>query len=218
MNAQSDVIFQQMAVGPMGNLIYFIGDATTNEVLVVDPAWDVDFLLREAQKKNYTITGVFLTHGHGDHTNGLDEMISQIDVPVYFSKHEGALYKSDSMKAVEIDDHDKITVGNLQMECLHTPGHSLGCQCLKYNDILITGDTLFIDGCGRCDLPGGNAKAMYHTLYEIILKLSDTTMIYPGHDYGPVKCASLSDQKNTNPYLRCRNMEEFLTQRMGLAL
>ncbi len=83
-------------------------------------------------------------------------------------------------------------------------------------DTLIAGDAIFIDGCGRCDLPGSDPKAMYHSLYEVIMKLPDSTVIYPGHDYGPTPFATVGEQKKTNPYLQCKNLEEFLMGRMGM--
>ena len=91
----------------------------------------------------------------------------------------------------------------------------IGCQCFLYDGQLIAGDTLFIDGCGRCDLPGGDAKVMYNSLYNILLKLPDETIIYPGHNYGPVPSDTLRHQKQTNPYLQAGSLSEFLGERMG---
>ena len=200
----------------MDNFQYFLGDAKTGEIAVVDPAWDVDFLCQEAQKHDYKITSVFLTHGHPDHVNGLDKILARHNVPAYISKDESALFKPKHKNLVEIKNHTKLKVGQIEFECLFTPGHSPGCQCFKYENVLIAGDTLFIDGCGRCDLPGSDPRAMYHSLYEIIMKLPDSILIYPGHDYGPVPFATLGEQKKTNLYLQCTSLQEFLGERMGL--
>lgn len=205
-----------MEIGPAGNFIYFIGDSRTKEVAVVDPAWDAPFLSAEAKKNGFTITAVLLTHGHMDHVNGLDEILSLHDVPAYISKHEAPYYKPDHKNIVEVEDHQRIRVGNIEIECLLTPGHTPGGQCFKYGNILITGDTLFIDGCGRCDLPGGDAKEMYRTLYTVIMHLADDTLLYTGHNYGPVPVATLGAQKKTNPYLQCGSLKEFLQERMGI--
>ena len=209
-----NLILEQMEVGPMNNFIYFLGDKATGEIAVVDPAWDVDLLRDRAQKKGYKITSIFLTHGHPDHVNGLDDLLSTHDVPVYLSRHEAAFYTPSCKNLKKTADHEKIKVGNIEFECLHTPGHTPGCQCFKCGDALITGDTLFIDGCGRCDLPGGSAKAMFKSLYDVILKLPDPTRIYPGHNYGELPFATLAEQKKTNPYLCAKDLEEFLYQRM----
>lgn len=210
-----ELILEQMEIGPMNNFIYFLGDAQSGQIAVVDPAWDVNFLRKQAKEKGYTIVAIFLTHGHPDHVQGLDALLKTHDVPVYLSKHEAQFYTPDCKNLIKVDDHEKLKIGNIEFECLHTPGHTPGCQCFKYKDVLISGDTLFIDGCGRCDLPGGNARTMYASLANVILKLPDTTVIYPGHNYGEVAFATLADQKKTNPYLQAKNLEHFLSERMG---
>ena len=206
-----------MAVGPMENFIYFLGDAETRGIAVIDPAWDVNFLRSEAAKEKLKIVMVLLTHGHPDHVNGLDELLKAHNVPVYISEHEASMYTPRIKGLKKIKPNEKITIGNLEIECLHTTGHTPGCQCFLAKGHLISGDTLFIDGCGRCDLPGGNAKIMYQSLYNVVMQLPDSTLIYPGHNYGPVPYATLAEQKKTNPYLNCKNLEEFLMGRMGIA-
>lgn len=215
-NYPDNLILKQMEVGSAGNFIYFIGDARTKEIAVVDPAWDVDFITSEAKKNGFTITAVLLTHGHPDHVNGLDDLLKMHDVPVYISEHESPFYKPRHDNIVEVEDHQKIMIGGIEIECLWTPGHTPGGMCFKYKNVMITGDTLFIDGCGRCDLPGGDPEQMYKTLYSIILNLPDDTILYTGHKYGPVAVATLKEQKQTNPYLCCKSLKEFLEERMGI--
>ena len=218
MEIPSELILKQMELGPLQNFIYFVGDARTNEIAVIDPAWDVDFLCREAENHGYAIKAIFLTHGHQDHVNGLEEILTRHKVPAYISKHEAPFYKPQHDKLKEVEDKAKLRVGQIEFECILTPGHSPGCQCFKYKNILIAGDAIFINGCGRCDLPGGNAKIMYHSLYNIIKKMPDDTIIFPGHNYGDTPYATLASQKKTNPYLQCKNLEEFLVHRMGIRL
>ncbi|HLF17889.1 MAG TPA: MBL fold metallo-hydrolase [Candidatus Omnitrophota bacterium] len=215
-NIPKELILKQMELGPLANFLYFIGDAKTKEIAVVDPAWNVDHLCEQAKKNGYTIKAVFLTHGHPDHVNGLEEMLKRHDVPAYISKHEAPFYKPIHKNIVEIDNGKKLKIGNCEFECILAPGHTPGCQCFRYKNVLITGDVLFIDGCGRCDLPGGSAKMMYRSLYQIILKLPDDTLIFPGHNYGPLPFATLAEQKKTNPYLQASSEEDFLYQRMGM--
>lgn len=210
-----ELILEQMEIGPMNNFIYFVGDAKTGEIAVVDPAWDVDYLRAQTKKKGYTITKIFLTHGHHDHINGIPELQKTHDVPVYISKYEIEQYTPKCKNLNKVEDHAKLKVGDIEFECLYTPGHSLGCHCFKYKDILIAGDTLFIDGCGRVDLPGGDAKTLFKSLYNVVLNLPDTTIIYPGHNYGAVAFATLAEQKKTNPYLQTGDLENFLTERLG---
>ena len=107
-------------------------------------------------------------------------------------------------------------MGKISFDILHTPGHTPGCQCFLAQGQLISGDTLFIDGVGRCDLPGGDPKVMYASLSNILMKLPDETIVYPGHNYGPTPTDTIGRQKQTNPYLQCSNLNEFLVERMGL--
>ena len=217
MKLPENLILKQMEIGPMENFQYFLGDARTKEIAVVDPAWDVDYLCDQAQRSGYIIKSVFLTHGHPDHVNGLNDLLKRHNVLAYISKHELSVLKPRHKNIVEVDDRAVLTIGSIQFQCLHTPGHSPGCQCFKYENVLISGDAMFIDGCGRCDLPGSDPKKMYHSLYDVIMKLPDDTLIYPGHNYGPAPFATLASQKQTNPYLTCRSMKEFLVTRMGLS-
>ncbi len=217
MNLPKELILKQFEIGPLQNFLYFLGDAQSKEIAIVDPAWDVEFLCEEADKNGYKIKAVFLTHGHPDHVNGLNAILKIHDVPAYISKHEAVFYKPKHKNIVEVENHQKLKIGSLEFECILMPGHAPGCQAFKYKDILVTGDIIFIDGCGRCDLPGGSAKIMYDSLYHILMKLPDQTILFPGHNYGPTLFATLGEQKKTNPYLTCKNLEEFLVTRMGVS-
>ncbi len=209
------MILKQMEIGPMQNYQYFIGCDETRQVAIVDPAWDTDFILKETENNRYKITMVLLTHGHPDHTEGADRISKELNIPVLISEDEAPFYMPECRNLQKIHNGDRIGIGNIDVECLSTPGHSSGCMCFKSGDILLTGDTLFIGGCGRCDLPSGDAEKMYHSLYDVILKLPDATQIYPGHRYGPWPSSTLEKQKQYNPYLTCQTKEEFLTTRMG---
>lgn len=204
MNLPENLILKQMRLGPMENFVYFLGDATSRKIAVIDPAWDVDFICREADTLGHKIISVLLTHGHPDHINGVNEITSRLGIPVYISRHENPVYKLQGDVRL-LDDRQKIKIGNIEVECILTPGHTPGSQCFKYKGVLITGDTLFIDACGRCDLPGGDAQQLQDSLHNIISNLPDSTVIYPGHQYGPVSYATLEEQKKTNPYLLQKN-------------
>ncbi|MBL8012267.1 MAG: MBL fold metallo-hydrolase [Candidatus Omnitrophica bacterium] len=207
-------IIKQFEIGPLANFIYFIGDASSKEIAVVDPAWDVDFLRREAEKLELKITNIFLTHGHPDHVNGLTELLKTHDVPVYISRHEASFYKPKCKNLIEVQDHQRLRVGSVEFECILAPGHTPGCQCFLSGKHMITGDVIFVDGCGRCDLPGGDPKQMHQSLYNVIMKLPDDILIYPGHNYGATPTDTIGHQKKSNPYLQCHSMEEFLNERM----
>jgi glyoxylase-like metal-dependent hydrolase (beta-lactamase superfamily II) len=212
----SRLLIQQYEIGPLNNFLYLLGDPETKEMAIVDPAWDVDFLIKEAKRLGYKITKVFLTHAHPDHVNGLDKLLSVHQVPVFISKHEYPPLRPNALGLVDVTQKDKLSVGNISFDILHTPGHTPGCQCFFAQGQLICGDTLFIDGCGRCDLPGSDPKEMYNSLYNTLMKLPDETIVYPGHNYGSSPTDTIGNQKLTNPYLQCNSLKEFLVERMGL--
>ncbi len=209
----SSLLIQQYQIGPLDNFLYLLGDSATKEMAVVDPAWDPDFLSDEATRLGYTITKVLLTHGHHDHVNGLKRILERHNVPVFISRHEMPALRPKT-EMIDLNDGDTVSVGKINFKVLHTPGHTPGCQCFLTENQMISGDTLFVDGIGRCDLPGGDPKVMYQSLQNVIMKLPDNTIIYPGHNYGPTPSDTIGHQKRTNPYLQCDSLEQFIDERM----
>lgn len=176
-----------------------------NEGIVIDTALDPLQIFEFAASHQISIKFAFVMHSHHDHIVALDKY----DVPLIGSVH---LPVEVNRRVV---DGEEINVGGMKIKVLHAPGHTPDCILLLIGGKLFTTDVLFIDGCGRCDLKGGDARTMYDTL-EMIKKLPDSTIIYPGHDYGPVAFDSLENQKRTNHFLTARSKEEFVRTRMGL--
>ena len=215
------ILLKQMEVGPMENFIYFIGDKDSKEVAVIDPAWDVDFLLEEAGKDDLKIKYTFVTHGHFDHTNGVEDLLKKLDIPVYINKDEADFFQfkwgKENVKTAS--SGDKLKIGNIEVEFVHTPGHTPGSQCFHVGvrhgtPLLIAGDTLFINGCGRCDLPGGNVEQMFDTITNKLMKMDNSTIIFPGHNYADKSNDTLENQKNTNPYMQYDNLKAFVGKRI----
>ncbi len=212
----SPLLIKQFELGPMQNYIYFIGNQDTKELVVVDPAWDVNQIRKEAEELGCTIKAALITHGHPDHTNGINELLKTHDIPVYVSEHEASFYKPIGENIREVDSNYRLELGNVHIDFMHTPGHTPGSQCFHVQGNLVAGDTLFLDGCGRCDLPGGDAEVMYDTIQNKLMRLPDSTIIYPGHNYHHLCCDSLAQQKETNHYMRCSSLQEFLHERLGI--
>ncbi len=207
--------------GQMQNLVYLIGDRRAGKCLVVDPAWDVRGIVEAARRDDMEIEGALVTHYHPDHcggsmfgfhVEGLPTLLELLPVKAHVHRAEAegirkvtGLSKSD---LVLHDSGDKVKVGDVEVELLHTPGHTPGSQCFRLDRALVAGDTLFLQGCGRVDLPGGDPDEMYRTLTQRLATLPDDVVLYPGHAYGGEQ-APLGIVRQQNPYLRIRDLETF---------
>jgi hydroxyacylglutathione hydrolase len=215
------IYLKQVELGPMANYVYFIGDPKTRQVAVVDPAWDVDRIVEMAQEQDLTIAQILITHSHFDHINGVEELLNRTKAKVYINKVYINKAEAEFMKAmwpdlVKVGSGDTTNVGDVQITFLHTPGHTPGSQCFLVQNNLISGDTLFIGACGRCDLPGSNPEDMYYSLTQRLAKLDDRTMVFPGHNYAARPYSTIADEKRFNPYLQFQSLEDFLRRGMRI--
>ncbi len=187
------------------NFSYIIADDTTREAAVVDPSFNAGEIIRILKAENLTLKYVINTHGHSDHTVGNEELHSILDVKTVV--HKLSRISADIL----VDDGDLIHVGNVSIEVIHTPGHTPDSICLLVNKKkLLTGDTLFVGECGRTDLPGGNPRSMYHSLFNKLLKLADDVEVYPGHDYGTKPSSTIGEEKRSNYTLQPRSPADFV--------
>lgn len=204
-----------LALGPMDNLLHIIEDTNSQQAFVVDPAWDVEAILNYLDRARMTVKGILLTHSHIDHVNGVDELLESRDVPVYLSRTEFELGKVALQHPHFVASGDKLLLGETTIEVIETPGHTVGSLCFYTEPSLIVGDTLFIDGCGRCNFPESDVERMWDSLQHL-KTLPDTTLIYCGHHYGQKTVDTLAKQKQTNPYLLIEDKAFFIDFRMDL--
>lgn len=202
----------------MKNFVYLAGAAEGREAFVIDPAWDVGAILSALEQGGRKLTGIFLTHHHRDHINGVPELLEKVDLPVYVQRAEVEF--ADALRPFAqairaVSPGERLKVAGLEVECLHTPGHTPGAQCLHCGGAVFSGDTLFVNACGRCDFAGSDPRAMYHSLFDVLGALSGETVLYAGHDYGDVQVSSMVRERERNPYLQSRDEAEFLKRRMG---
>ena len=212
--------FKQIEIGPMHNYVYLVGSTETREAAVVDAAWDIDEILRIAAQDEMEITHDLVTHTHPDHVGGgfagiaiagATELLDKCKAKVVVHKAEAEFIKGlSSSDMIKTDNGDKVDVGGLEITLMHTPGHTPGSQCFLVDDRVVSGDTLFIDACGRVDFPGGNPEQMYYSLTQKLMTLPDNMILFPGHNYAPLKHATLGEQKRTNPYLKFSSLKQFL--------
>jgi glyoxylase-like metal-dependent hydrolase (beta-lactamase superfamily II) len=216
--ATGDMIAQQMR-----NFAYLIGDRETGDAVVVDPAYAAQDLVDVLEADGMTLSGVLVTHHHPDHVGGsmmgfelkgLAELLERISVPVHVNAEEAEwVSRVTGIARSELTGHrhgDTVSVGDIDIELLHTPGHTPGSQCFLLDGRLVAGDTLFLDGCGRTDFPGGNVDDMFRSLQALAQLPVDQT-VFPGHWYSTQPSAPLTDVRRTNYVYRASNLEQWRT-------
>lgn len=203
-----------LELGPMENFIYLIKDKQTGRCAVVDPAWDVPAILKQAQRMGVVISDILLTHSHHDHINGIESILGHYDAKLHLLKPEAEFWGQTLPAPSLHHGGDTIALGNTEITILHTPGHTPGSACYHLGNDLITGDTMFVYGCGRCDLRGGDPETLHHTLKRIATELPGETNILPGHNYAVTPTCSLAEEIEGNPFLHFEHSADFVEYRM----
>ncbi len=198
----------------MENFVYLIHDHATDRAAVVDPAWEVPEVLALAQRRGVTITDILLTHSHHDHINGIEAVLEKFDAQLHLLKDESRFWGSYPDLPTLHHGGERIELGETAIKVLHTPGHTPGSACYHLGDQLITGDTLFVFGCGRCDLHGGDPEQMYVTLKDMAERLPAQTRIHPGHNYSVKTTSTLEEQLEGNPFMHFDSSDRFIHYRM----
>lgn len=206
----TNLSINQLELGPMGNFVYLIGNRQTKEAFVVDPGWQTDTILKVAKEEGYKIIGALLTHAHFDHVGGLAKLIEKTGGMIYVHQDEAARFESFHNKVMKTIDHQVIPLGEMKIQVVHTPGHTLGSQCFLVEGNLFTGDTLFINACGRCDLRESDPQKMYHSLKRLAA-MDDNIVVWPGHHYGDAVSSTIGEEKRNNPYLQKAGLDSFLS-------
>lgn len=201
---------RSLQLGGMQNLVYLIEDLEAQRTAVVDPAWDAA-AIRDAAG-DALITDILISHWHEDHTNAVDEVVEATGARVHALGIEVDYWEVKTPLVRHIDG-DIVTLGDTEIQILHTPGHSPGSACFLTDGALFTGDTLFVYGCGRCDLPGSDAAALYRSLRMLQERVPPDTLVYPGHHYSDQKVTTLEEQMRANPFLHQDSAEAFVAFR-----
>lgn len=205
---------EQFAIGPMDNFGYLVVDTDSGLAATVDPAWDGAEIRRRAEALGARIAEVWLTHSHADHVNALDAFA---DLPVRLSRAEAEFWTDAPAPIGEAslhDDGDEIRLGATRARWHLTPGHTPGSSCLLLERDALTADTLFVYGCGRCDLPGSDPRAMFASLQRLKGLIDGSVAIRPGHDYGTAPTTTMDDQLAGNPFLMFDDEAAFVRYRM----
>jgi hydroxyacylglutathione hydrolase len=205
-----DFAVSNQLASQMVNFVYALGDRDTGECLLVDPAYAVRELIDVVGADDMSVTGVLATHYHPDHIGGsmmgytiegISELLEVVDCPIHVQRDETEwITKSTSVSddhLVAHDSGDVLKVGSIEITMLHTPGHTPGSQCFLVDERLVAGDTLFLEGCGRTDLPGSNPAQMVESLRRLA-EVPDDTILFPGHRYSAANSATMDVVKQTN--------------------
>ena len=187
------------------NFSYIIANDLTREAAVVDPSYNAGEISSVIKIENQKLRYIINTHGHSDHTAGNQELRSIFGAKI-------AAYKLSRINIdIKLDEGEIINISKIPIEIIYTPGHTPDSICLLVNNQkLLTGDTLFVGECGRTDLPGGNSKNMYNSLFKKILKLDDEIEVFPGHDYGSKPSSTIGEERRKNYTLKPRTLAEFI--------
>lgn len=216
--ATADYFASQMA-----NFVYLVGDDEQKVCMVVDPAWDIPGIVEVAENEGMRLVGALVTHYHPDHVGGnifghnitgLADFVSIRPVKVHVNEVESEGVKQvTGLSDSDLAEHrggDDILIGNVKLTLLHTPGHTPGSQCFLAAGALVSGDTLFINGCGRVDLPGGDPEAMYYSLTQVLSRLPEDTLLFPGHNYASRPVSTIGEEKRENHYMRASSSEDWI--------
>lgn len=209
--------------GQMVNFAYAIGDRQSGECVLVDPAYAVADLLESVAADGMTVTGVIASHYHPDHIGGsmmghtiegVPALLERTAVPVHVQTAEAPwVSRMIGLSAEELATHepgDSVRVGAVEIELVHTPGHTPGSQCLLVDGRLVSGDTLFLEGCGRTDLPGSDPEAMYDSLQRLA-GLPEGTVVYPGHRYSMPSSATMASIREQNFVYKPASKQQWMT-------
>ncbi|WP_426570765.1 MBL fold metallo-hydrolase [Aquihabitans sp. McL0605] len=218
--AEDDPVAQQMV-----NFVYLIGDRETGEAVVIDPAYDPQAMLDILEADGMRLTGALATHYHADHVGGslggmaqitgIAELLELVQVPIHVQATEAEwINKGTGVPIDHLASHssgDTVMVGEIPITLIHTPGHTPGSQCfLVDGKKLVSGDTLFLNGCGRTDLPGSDPEEMYRSLTQRLAQVPDDAVLYPGHLYSEKPSASMAETRQRNVVFRPDSLEQWM--------
>jgi len=198
------MIIEQILVTQMAVFCYLIGDPVSGEAVLIDPGGEVEKIFKVVEKHKLKVRWVINTHGHYDHTTGNEEVLKRTKATLVIHQADSGMLDKTLVKNLQsgkggsihyVKDGDEIALGKHKLKVIGTPGHTRGGICLYHDGRLFTGDTLFTEGVGRTDLPGGSGKDLLNSIRTRILTLPDETVILPGHHYGRNKTSTVKEQK-----------------------
>lgn len=200
------MIIKKIIAGVYGVNCYILFDEVSKEAVVLDPGGDVDDIERELRGLNATVKYIALTHGHFDHTTGVESLKNITKAKVVISEKDNEMILRNQQyygplieggADICVKHNDIINFGEYSLKIIETPGHTPGGVCYKVKDFLFSGDTLFKHSIGRSDLLGGNHKTLIESIKRELMPMKDDVIVYPGH--GP--SSTIGEERKYNPFL-----------------
>ncbi len=203
---------ERMPVGMLAANCYLIACEKTNNAAIVDPGGDLEKIMNKVNSNNFEVKYIILTHGHGDHIGATEGIKELTGAEILIHKKDNSLIKdprknlSSSINGPNIsfsadklvEDGDIIKLGELSLEIIHTPGHTPGGICIKVENTILSGDTLFANSIGRTDFEGGSFEEIANSIKNKLYVFDDSIKVFPGH--GPA--TTLGIEKTTNPFVK----------------
>jgi glyoxylase-like metal-dependent hydrolase (beta-lactamase superfamily II) len=183
-----------LVVGPLAANCYVV--SAGGDAVVIDPGAEANRVLKAVGGRE--VAAILVTHGHSDHVGAVDELVAETGAAVMAPRRDLASLEGyvGVRPAKLLNDGDRLEFGDISLTVIATPGHTPGSSCFYAPGVLFSGDTLFAEGVGRTDLPGGSAEALFNSIRERIFSLADDTIIYPGHG----ERTTVAREKSSNPF------------------
>ncbi len=208
------MIFQQLLDPVSSTFTYLLARKVGGDALVIDPVYEhVDTYLSLLQRLDLKLVKALDTHVHADHITGLGALRDLTKCVTVMGERSGA-----DMVSMRLKDGEWLEVDGLRLQAMYTPGHTDDSYCFQMEDRIFTGDTLLIGGTGRTDFQNGDARAAYDSLFNKLLKLPDSTLVFPAHDYNRNTASTIGHERRNNPRLQIKSAEEYVTLMAGLKL
>ena len=209
------MLFRQFFDTTSSTYTYLIANKKGAEACIIDPVLEhIENYLKAIKDLDLKLVKVIDTHVHADHVSGISKLRDKTQCIACMGKSQNA----SEIVSMEVSDNEKFKVGDLELRALFTPGHTDDSYCFLLNDKIFTGDTLLIGGTGRTDFQNGNAEDQYNSLFNVVLKLDDSVLVYPAHDYKGETVSTIGFERKTNPRLQVKSKQEYVDLMSSLNL
>jgi glyoxylase-like metal-dependent hydrolase (beta-lactamase superfamily II)/rhodanese-related sulfurtransferase len=209
------MLFRQFFDTTSSTYTYLIANKKGAEACIIDPVLEhIENYLKAIKDLDLKLVKVIDTHVHADHVSGISKLRDKTQCIACMGKSQNA----SEIVSMEVSDNEKFKVGDLELRALFTPGHTDDSYCFLLNDKIFTGDTLLIGGTGRTDFQNGNAEDQYNSLFNVVLKLDDSVLVYPAHDYKGETVTTIGFERKTNPRLQVKSKQEYVDLMSSLNL